>query len=87
MTMFPRPSLSTATFRARNRAGAWQVTRNNTHHSHHVSEGDALRAACLAARQQEAGGGRARVLTAGGVALSHNEPQFDRAEPHAGPTT
>lgn len=58
--------------------GVWQVTCDGALLSDYLSRGDAIRAACLAARRAESQGGSARVLLApGDTILAHREPQFD----------
>jgi len=78
MYIFARAPRSSITFRTASDRGIWRVSRDDYVFSAHWSEGDARREACLGARRFEAAGGVARVVTASGVALRHNEPQFDR---------
>lgn len=78
MTPLPRSSPVVTVFHASAPEGIWQITRDGALKSQYQARGDAIRAACLAARDVESRGGRAEVrLAPEGTTISHWEPQFD----------
>jgi hypothetical protein len=50
------------TFRATQRSGVWQVTRDNVFYGEYLTRQEAVASACSAARSYEARGGMSRVL-------------------------
>jgi hypothetical protein len=64
------------TFRAFEAKGVWRVSQNHETFGDYETSGDAIRAACLAARNAEAHGHTARVLMPQGAVVAHNEPQL-----------
>jgi hypothetical protein len=67
----------TCTFAVSDESGRWQVTRDAVVMAEFPSRGDAVRAACLDARTEEAQGRRARVIARPGDELvPHYEPHF-----------
>ena len=60
------------TFRVSDQDGRWRVSRNNILWGHFHSHGDAVRAACFAARTEEQRGRAARVFA----------PPEDQLMPH-----
>ena len=55
----------------------WKVSRNTHFSGHYHSCGDAVRAACVSARSEDARGHHASVmLMPSGIRIAHNEPYF-----------
>lgn len=63
----------TCTFRAKQSAGVWSVTKNGVFYGDHLTRAQALQSACSAARRVEILGGRALVLASpGDVVVAHH---------------
>jgi hypothetical protein len=64
-------------FRVTLGSGVWHVSQNGTFFGDYLNRGDAIRAACAAARGEEGRGRAAQVFEApGAVALPHHEPHL-----------
>jgi hypothetical protein len=58
-------------------SSVWHVSRNGAFYGDYLSRGNAIRAACAGARDEERRGGVARVFEPPGtVALPHHEPHL-----------
>ena len=68
---------SGCTFRVREQCGGWRVWRDGSLYGEFLTRGEAVRAACFAARAEEANGSPARVLgPPGNRRIPHYDPHF-----------
>lgn len=78
MNLIPRRAIALRTFRVVARGDAWQVTRDDAVYGDFLTRGEAVRAACFAARSAEKRGSSVRVLSSpNDRVISHFEPFFD----------
>lgn len=72
-----RRGLTHSTFRVLEHDDAWRVSLNREIFEDFDTRGDAIRGACLAARQAEAAGNKSEVLVGtDDQRMPHYEPQF-----------
>lgn len=78
MNLIPRRAIAQRTFRVAARGDAWQVTRDDAVYGDFLTRGEAVRAACFAARSAEKRGGSVRVLAPpNDRVIPYYEPFFD----------
>jgi len=78
VNLIPRRPAAARTFRVAAQGDAWQVTRDEAVYGDFLTRGEAVRAACFAARTAENRGGTVRVLAPPNDRLiPHYEPFFD----------
>ncbi|MFC3069345.1 hypothetical protein [Phenylobacterium soli] len=71
------PRKSGCTFRVRETAGVWRVSRDGALYGEFLTRGDAVRGACFGARSEDSRGRGAEVLAApGDQRVPHYEPHF-----------
>lgn len=67
----------TQIFRVALASGVWQVSQDGAFFGHYLTRGNAIRAACAGARDEERRGRAAQVFEAAdSVALPHHEPHL-----------
>ena len=72
------PALDTQVFRVTLGSGVWHVRRNDVFFGDYMTRGNAVRAACAAARVEEDRGHMAQVFEPSGtIALPHHEPHLE----------
>lgn len=76
MTVRLRPA-QPSTYTVSDKTGVWRVYRGAAAFRDFHTRGDAVRAACFSARDEDKRGGRARVVvTPGDQVIPHYEPYF-----------